>query len=352
MSEAVKLPQPCRRSSFPGPGPGAAAGGAALLLALLGACTQQALPGCAQEAAGCVATTAQESRVWQGRVWQGRVWQGTVTAATTVTAARLGGQPVESLHLEGTALVGRVGGVEKRGADLVGATLVQREADGALFDTTVTQVERDPADASGETLLYSLTAVNPSTGAVESFCQADSAGAAQAIPVSGSWDETGAHTPSSSVITFGCTRGVIAKCIRWGYKPWKQVAGRSLQDYHQACTRMARADYCGDGVTHTEEGTEIDAYDDLGIQQRTPLNLLSPMLFEAAWSPQGAYCIQKERWLKLLTLPSFTCASRFSLSLPTVSPVDPRDLCLAVRPDLPASSVHLDNQSGLNVRRQ
>ena len=249
------------------------------------------------------------------------------------------------------ALVGLVDGVEKRGADFVGATLVQREADGTLFDTTITQLERDAADESGETLLYSLTALNPGTGTVENFCQADSAGVARAIPVGGSWDETGAHTPSDRVITFGCTRGVIAKCVRWGYKPWKQQAGRSLSDYHQACTRMARADYCGDGVSHTEEGTEIDAYDDLGIQQRTPPSLLSPMLFEAAWSPQGAYCIQKERWLKLLALPSFSCAPRFSLSLLTASPVDASDLCLAVRPDVPASSVRLDNQSGLNVRR-
>jgi len=45
--------------------------------------------------------------------------------------------------------------------------------------------------------------------------------------------------------------------MRSGYKPWKVVNGQSLWAYHQACTRMMRADYCGDGRPHTREGTPI-----------------------------------------------------------------------------------------------
>ena len=37
----------------------------------------------------------------------------------------------------------------------------------------------------------------------------------------------------------------------------------SLASYHQACTRMARADYCGDGTSHTQDGTWIEYYDKL-----------------------------------------------------------------------------------------
>ena len=52
-----------------------------------------------------------------------------------------------------------------------------------------------------------------------------------------------------------CTSGVIGKCVRAGYKPWKTAAdGRPMWDYHQACTRLIRADYCGDGRTHTRDG--------------------------------------------------------------------------------------------------
>lgn len=52
-----------------------------------------------------------------------------------------------------------------------------------------------------------------------------------------------------------------------------------------------------------------------------------------------------------MSLPSFaaSCLSRFTVSLGTTSPVDSRDVCFAVRSEIPASSVHIDNQSGVNV---
>lgn len=318
---------------------------------LLGACGSAPAPPCSDGSQGCLVSEAQPGRALQGRALQGRALQGSATSASTVQEVRIAGEIVESVHLEGTALVGQLQGAELRGTDFVGATIVQREDDGSLFNTTLAQIETDPADATGETLLYTLTAVNPSTGAVENLCQADAAGVAKAIPVGGTWSSSGAHTPSATQFTFGCTKGVIAKCVRWGYKPWKVIAGRSLVDYHQACTRMARADYCGEGVSYTQDGTEIDLYDDLGIQQRSPANLLSPTVFEAAWGPQGAFCISKTRWLNLATLPSFagSCLSRYTVTLGVTSPVDSRDACLAVRSDIPASTVHIDNQSGVNV---
>jgi hypothetical protein len=153
---------------------------------------------------------------------------------------------------------------------------------------------------------------------------------------------------------FGCTSGVVAKCLRWGYKPWKTVAGRALADYHQACTRMARADYCGDGVTHTQEGTLIDLYDDLGIQQQSPPDLLAPLVFDAAWTTQGAYCMTKQRWLSLsgLTSVSAECKNKFLNLFPLIesSPVAPLDLCLVKRRDVARSEVHIDNQSGINIQ--
>ena len=152
---------------------------------------------------------------------------------------------------------------------------------------------------------------------------------------------------------FGCTSGVVAKCVRWGYRPWESVNGTALFDYHQACTRMARADYCGDGISQTENGTLIDLYDDLGIQVQAPLDLTSPLVFEAAWTPWGAYCIAKDRWLKLLQLPTVTlsCKSKFLELYPLIetSPVDSLDVCAVKRPDLSRSDVHIDNKSGINI---
>jgi ferredoxin len=58
----------------------------------------------------------------------------------------------------------------------------------------------------------------------------------------------------------------------------------SLQDHHQACTRMARADYCGDGVPWTVPGTAIDIYDHLYPQIETKET--QNWQIEAEWDPE------------------------------------------------------------------
>ena len=107
----------------------------------------------------------------------------------------------------------------------------------------------------------------------------------------GSWYDDG--------YTFSCTGGVIAKCARqWGYKPWRSLSseGRTiaLQPLHQACTRAARADYCGDGVSHTSEGTIVELFDRYHFNQQTrwPNGRL-----EAGFSERGA------GWLRHLRIP-------------------------------------------------
>ena len=98
---------------------------------------------------------------------------------------------------------------------------------------------------------------------------------------------------SDRQVTVACTSGVLAKCVRWGYKPWKKVGEISLRDYHQACTRMARADYCGNGISHTEDGTVIDVYDRLKIQQP---ETDSGLALEAAWGIDGALLLNHTRY--------------------------------------------------------
>jgi hypothetical protein len=68
---------------------------------------------------------------------------------------------------------------------------------------------------------------------------------------------------------------------------------------HWICTRAARADYCGNGTSHTRDGTTINIWDNLAapgpIQSHgnTPLG----MVFEAGWSTNGAVCLSHARWL-------------------------------------------------------
>jgi hypothetical protein len=177
------------------------------------------------------------------------------------------------------------------GAEFVGATFIGVDDAGVEHTIMIDEVAPDPGDP--EILLYGLAILDPATGAWEEYCDEDADGVAAAIPLAGTWDDTGAHTESASMFTFACTSGVLAKCARWGYKPWKTVNGVQLAGHHQACTRMARADYCGDGRSHTTDGTLIDIYDAVIVQHETPG---TNMLYEASWTEDGAYCVSKGRW--------------------------------------------------------
>jgi len=129
-----------------------------------------------------------------------------------------------------------------------------------------------------------------------------------------SWDEkTGDRIDDPDVVTLACTSGVLAHCAQWGYRPWetalrcddgkkkgkkkgKNCQEVSLADYHQACTRMARADYCGDGTPWTVPGTPIDVSDRLSPRIEAPE---TKWPVEAEWTPDGAYClndIRQQTW--------------------------------------------------------
>jgi hypothetical protein len=192
-----------------------------------------------------------------------------------------------------------------KGKDVEGTELTIIEGERAL-KLKITQVELDPQDPTHETYLYTLLAFNPIELKWQNYCQPDRNQVAKAIPLSGHWNATGTHIPSQQ-ITFACTNGVLAKCVRLGYKPWKSIGGRSLRDYHQACTRMLRADYCGNGHSHTKDGTLVDIYDHLGIQTRTAN---SKMTFEAGWRPDGAVDIARTRWLESFAQIQKECPER------------------------------------------
>ena len=117
---------------------------------------------------------------------------------------------------------------------------------------------------------------------------------------------SGDYQAAEGVYSLQCTSGASGKCVRWGYKPWATGPdGRSLWDHHQACTRMARADYCGNGTSHTKDGTTINMYDPLGIQLSDPSPDFS---FEAAWGPQGALCVRKVRWPDIASLEALAAS--------------------------------------------
>lgn len=119
---------------------------------------------------------------------------------------------------------------------------------------------------------------------------------------------SGAQLPyDPSEFTFGCRFGGIQKCQEYGYPKDKKAKERKngvdrvrrFNDYHGSCVRMVRADYCGDGVPHTFDGTEIDIYDHLwnNNAQATSTDGSDGFYLEADWDDDGAHCINKTRWM-------------------------------------------------------
>lgn len=163
---------------------------------------------------------------------------------------------------------------------------------------------------SGCTPWFGWTTVPGAPAAWNSLCQTKEGADDQSLLLSDRWDtETGNRIDQAAFITFACRDFALAKCARMGYRPWAKAnrcsgsgAARScsdvsLTDHHQACTRMMRADYCGNGTSYTVDGTVIDVYDYLN----PPLQVSeSDWDIEAAWTPMGALCLNEPRHPELL----------------------------------------------------
>ncbi|MBF0361246.1 MAG: hypothetical protein HQK49_09555 [Oligoflexia bacterium] len=73
------------------------------------------------------------------------------------------------------------------------------------------------------------------------MCDIDRNVLKKAFPLAGYWTKDSRHIPSKSEYLLACTSGTIGKCVRFGYKPWKNKNGRSLWDYwdyHQTCVEL------------------------------------------------------------------------------------------------------------------
>jgi hypothetical protein len=177
-----------------------------------------------------------------------------------------------------------------------GDTLRAVTEGGVAMEFLIDGVRVDTRDADGELQLYEIRSRRDENAPWENYCMPDPDGVSRALVVAGSWDERGTFREAPGLVTFACTNGAIGKCLRWGYKPWKQVGGMSLKRHHLACVRLVRGDYCGDGRHHTKDGTVIDVFDALGIQKPEPTSDARPEVFEAAWSPEGATYVNVPRW--------------------------------------------------------
>ena len=131
----------------------------------------------------------------------------------------------------------------------------------------------------------------------KNVCRPASDGRRDGIFLGGRWRSDGAWIPDG--YTFACTDSAIAKCARdWGYKPWQSRPAPTgemvhLRSLHLACVRAVRADYCGDGATHTRDGTLIDLFDSAGLVPARPSD---DLVAEAVFDRHGARRILRTRW--------------------------------------------------------
>jgi hypothetical protein len=204
--------------------------------------------------------------------------------------ARIEGTPVSQLRLEGTRLVGNVGSSERSGYDFEDASFIGNLGDGTPIPLQVQAIQPGP-DGNTDLLEYWVEFLG-SDDQWHPACRDYTGAAVWAIPLAGRWDYSigtstgGARIDDPDAFTFACMGGAIAKCTLFGYRPWTEVSGTSLAPYHQACTRLLRADFCGTGTPHTQNGNRVNLYDPLGIQQDT-----EHWVFEANWDEHGARCI-------------------------------------------------------------
>ncbi|MBM1646208.1 hypothetical protein JQV27_15940 [Sulfitobacter mediterraneus] len=175
---------------------------------------------------------------------------------------------------------------------LPAGAVLQMEGGAGNAEITVTHVE--------ETSQYNVYFLTDENG---SACGDQDGEPVGAIPLSGSWGADMSWSPEG--LTMACTNGPIGKCVTWGYLPWDA----ELRDFHQACIRMVRADYCGTGHGTTRDGTPIDVWDRKGINTSSDVQ---DMLHEADWDADGAITIYRTRFQAGLDYVLKNCPDRLA----------------------------------------
>lgn len=235
---------------------------------------------------------------------------GAQLESVSVFGARHPSAELFEVYLDGSAVLG----VSDQG-HLSAVEMGDTVFDATLEDGTAAAVRIDSFSMTGlmgsyDVTLYEVSYVTRDMEDFEPLCGLDETGyPIQAIALAGTWDlgegvrGGGDWIEDPASFTLACRRYALAKCVEAGYGPWAtpdMIVGGSvisvpLRPYHQACTRMMRADYCGNGTSYTVDGTLVNFYDDVGIRMDS-----EAWDFEAEWDGDGALCASTARITRAL----------------------------------------------------
>jgi hypothetical protein len=143
--------------------------------------------------------------------------------------------------------------------------------------------------------LYGLERQDGASGQWVPACEPNHEGERLGFALQGRTDDTGGFVDDRTQVRLTCLSGALGKCVRFGYGMAGHYGAADEAQrlaMYQACVRMTRADYCGDGQPATRAGQLIHIWDDHGVREADPASKLS---FEAGWSPQGAVCVHHAR---------------------------------------------------------
>ena len=201
----------------------------------------------------------------------------------------------DAVRLDGSEIVDVDGNGTIDARDLSGSTLTGVLDSGEEIVLKINSVE---VGADGR-FRFGLTAGPSKDEATVSLCGVDAAGQPRkAIAVPGVWnteagvDGGGAWSNDEGLFSFACDGSSIEKCVRLGYGP-EELDHFNRPHRLLACVRMLRADYCGDGSTWTTDGRLVEVWDSAGINTRSEPDWPR----EAAWTPEGAMCLDNPRLL-------------------------------------------------------
>ena len=232
---------------------------------------------------------------------------GLTVNAIFVSAATMSGKPLGVVSVAETQLQATSStGTRLVGAAMVGATLQGQLSNSGTIALHVDSSALLPAP-NADVRVYAISYAT-STGARPLCVGAN--GANEAIVFPGTWNLVSVrHQWDTNQFAVSCRGATFAKCEEMGYK------GDGLLDsYHQACTRALRADYCGDGTSHTVNGTQINLSDKLGLQIDN-----QAWAIESNWTPDGATCIGKGRVATSLVVPNVPSCMALRALVPCVT---------------------------------